>query len=595
MTEEFRVVDEPALSSDESRQILRRTWRRLHPYRRAIVFTAIVVVMQAAMMLAGPAIVRFGLDEGVREGDGGRLNLAVILYVITAALAYVFGRITIVMVGRIGEGFLKELRNTVFQHQMRMSMDFFDRNRTGTLVSRMTADIEALQELVSQGLSVFIVNILIFFGAFVVMALMSWQLTLIVLVSMPFVIVASAWFRRESNRAYLALRDQVGWTLTSLQEGLAGVRVVQAFAQEDPTQNRFEEINERQFEAHLETERIAAWYFPVIEVAQGFSIAAVLVVGGWLTTEQAVTLGTVVAFVLYLQNLFEPIQELGHLLNTVQASGAALQKLYGLLDEDPSISDAPDAVETPARGALVVDDVTFAYGGGDPVLRNVSISVAPGERLALVGPTGSGKSTLAKLMARLYDPTSGSVSYGEVDLRAATMRSVRERIVVVPQEGFLFDGTIRDNLLVGDASADDERLWGAVSDLALGDRFDAFPAGLDTIVHERGSNFSAGEKQLISIVRAALADPEVVVLDEATSSLDPGTELALERALERFTAGRTSIVVAHRLTTAERSDAVAVVQNGVLVEHGPHAELVNGEGPYAALYASWIGGLGGGT
>lgn len=547
------------------------------------------------MMLAGPAIVRFGLDEGVRAGDGSQLNLAVVLYLIAAVGAYIFGRMTITMIARIGEGFLRDLRNAVFRQQMRMSMDFYDKNRTGTLVSRMTADIEALQELVSQGLSMFIVNILIFFGAFVIMFLMSWQLTLVVLLSLPFVLKASAWFRRESHRAYLALRDQVGTTLTSLQEGLSGIRVVQAFAQEDPTRTRFDEVSEEQYRAHLETERIAAWYFPVIELAQGFSIAGVLILGGWLTTRDAVTLGTVVAFVLYLQTLFEPIQQLGQLFNTVQASGAALQKLYELLDEDPSVTEAPDAVALPARGVLAVDGVTFAYGSGEPVLNDVSLSVEPGHRLALVGPTGSGKSTLAKLMVRFYDPTAGSVSFGGVDLRDATLDSLRDRIIVVPQEGFLFDGTIRDNLVVGDADARDERLWSTVTSLGLRHRFDAFPDGLDTIVQERGSNFSAGEKQLISIVRAALADPEVVVLDEATSSLDPGTERAIESALEQLTQGRTVVVVAHRLTTAERADAVAVIQDGHLVEHGSHAELVRREGHYAALYASWISGLGSST
>ena len=586
---------ETSLTKDESRQVIRRTWRRLQPYRGAIYLTSVVVVLQAAMMLAGPAIVRFGIDEGVRAGDAGKLNLSVVLYLIAALLAYVFGRLTIMMIGRIGEGFLRELRNSVFRQQMRMSMDFFDRNRTGTLVSRMTADIEALQELVSQGLSVFIVNILIFFGAFVIMLLMSWQLTLVVLASLPFVVKASAWFRRESNRAYLALRDQVGTTLTSLQEGLSGIRVVQAFAQEDPTRTRFDEVSEEQYRAHLETERIAAWYFPVIELAQGFSIAGVLILGGWLTTRDAVTLGTVVAFVLYLQNLFEPIQQLGQLLNTVQASGAALQKLYELLDEEPAVVESPGAIDLPQRGLLLVDDVSFAYGGGERVLNDVTISVEPGHRLALVGATGSGKSTLAKLMVRFYDPTAGAVSFGGVDLRQATLSSLRDRIIVVPQEGFLFDGTIRDNLIVGDAGAGDERLQSAISDLDLRTRFDAFPDGLDTIVRERGSNFSAGERQLISIVRAALADPEVVVLDEATSSLDPGTEMAVERALERLTQGRTVVVVAHRLTTAERADAVAVVQDGRLVEYGPHSELVKREGPYADLYASWISGLGGGA
>ncbi|MCH7789907.1 MAG: ABC transporter ATP-binding protein, partial [Acidobacteria bacterium] len=534
MTAELLVVEEP-------KKVLRRTWSRLQRYRRLLVLASVVVVIQAGGTLAGPVIVKFGIDEGVRTGDTGQLDLAVVMFIFAALTTFVAGRAVIVLVGLIGEGFLRDLRRTVFEHQMRMSMDFFDRNRTGTLVSRMTADIEALQELVGQGLSAFIVGVLLFVGSFVVMFLLSWQLSLVALVAVPFVFKASSWFRRESHRAYLLLRDRVGTTLTTLQEGLSGVRVVQAFAQEPITRMRFEEDSERQFEAHLETERVAAWYFPVIELAQGWSIAAVLVLGGWLSTSGAVTVGTVAAFVLYLQNLYEPIQQLSQLLNTLQASAAALEKLYGLLDEQPSITDGEARVELPLSGALVVESVSFAYANGEPVLSNVSIRLEAGRRLALVGPTGAGKSTLAKLMVRFYDPTEGVVSFAGVDLRDTSLASLRKRIVVVPQEGFLFDGTVRDNLLIGDGSADDERLWQAIDELGLRDRFEAFGAELDTVVNERGANFSAGERQLISVVRSALENPAVIVLDEATSSLDPGTELIVERSIDRLTEGRTVV------------------------------------------------------
>jgi ATP-binding cassette subfamily B protein len=457
----------------------------------------------------------------------------------------------------------------------------------------MTADIDALQELVSQGLSMFIVNMVVLMGAIVIMVIMSWQLALGVLFVVPVLVQASRWFRRQSNEAYLQLRERVGSTLTSFQEGMAGVRVVQAFNQEDAFRRRFRDTNDAQYETNLHAERITAKYTTVIELTQGAAIATILVYGGWLTGQDVVTVGTLAAFVLYLQNLFEPIQQMSQLFNTIQAGGAALQQLYTLLDEAPAIRERTDAIDLPATGALEVEHVSFRYADGPRVLDDVTLVVRPGERLALVGRTGAGKSTLAKLMVRFYDPVAGGVRYGGVDLRDATLASLRQRIVVVPQEGFLFDGVIRNNIDIAKPGAGDAEIHAAIDALGLTERFAAFPDGLDTEVRERGANFSGGERQLVSLVRAALANPAVVVLDEATSSLDPGTELIVEHALERLMEGRTVVVIAHRLSTAERADRVAVVHDGLLAEVGPHAELVARDGPYAALFASWSGSSGG--
>jgi ATP-binding cassette subfamily B protein len=575
------------LSGRDKRHIVRRTWRLLRPHRRGLAAIAVLVTLQAGGMVAGPALVRYGIDDGVSAGDLGALDRAAALFVSAAVLAYVSGRLAIRAVARVGEAFLLDLRRRVFSHQLSLSMDFFDRNRTGTLVARMTADVEALQELVGQGLTMFVVNSLLLSGAVVVMIGMSWQLALGTLVVAPMVARATIRFRRDSNAAYLQLRESVGTNLSRIQEGLAGVRVVQAFNQEGAVVDGFDTTNEQLFGAHMRTERIAARYFPRIELAQGISIAVILGLGGHLSTRGTVTVGTVAAFVLYLQNLFEPIQQLSQLFNQLQASAASLHKLYGLLDEQPAVAERPGAIDLPERGTLEVDRVSFAYGSGPPVLRDVTLAVEPGERLALVGPTGAGKSTLAKLMARGYDPTSGTVTYGSVALRDGTLRSLRRRIVVVPQEGFLFSGTIRDNLLVGRPDATDEDVVSAIDVLGLRPRFDAFPGGLDAEVRERGANLSAGERQLVSLVRAGLADPGVLVLDEATSSLDPGTELAVEAALERLMVGRTVVLIAHRLSTAARADRVAVVSGGRLVEHGTHAELVARGGAYAGLFASW--------
>ncbi len=593
------VDDESRLDRDSARQVLRRLSRMLVPYRRPIIVATFVLVAQTGCLLAGPALVRAGVDHGLVARDAAALNRAAIAYLIVAVIGLVLGRAVIWLVARTGERFLRELRERLFRHMTSLSLDFFDREKTGRLVSRMTSDIDALQELISQGLVMFVQNFLIFVGAIVVIVTMSWQLSVGVLLIVPPVVFASRWFRARSNLAYLEVRERIGENLATLQEGLEGVRVVQAFGQERGWIKRFHSTNEHQYEANLETVRISAKYFPFVEFTGVVGVAVIVGLGGVLVDQSVVSVGTVLAFVLYLNNLFEPIQQLSQLYNTVQSAGAALHKIFGLLDTAPSIGEKPGAVDLPARGSLEVADVTFAYGNdlpdldgvvhplGPEVLRKVSIDVAAGERVALVGPTGAGKSTLAKLMARFYDPRAGTVSYGGIDLRNATLSSLRRTIVVVPQEGFLFAGNVRENIRIGRDGASDEEVEAAVAALGLEEIFAAFPDGLDTEVRERGSRLSAGEKQLVSLTRAALADPPVLVLDEATSNLDPGTEHAVERAMDRLTEGRTVVVVAHRLSTAARCDRIAVVDDGDVMEVGSHDELLARRGRYAALYAAW--------
>ena len=338
--------------------------------------------------------------------------------------------------------------------------------------------------------------------------------------------------------------------------------------------------------------RVSAWYLPVIEGAGVLTTAATLAVGGWLVHDGAITLGTVTFFVLTLSNLFEPLNQLSQLFNVLQSAGAGLHKLYELLDTEPEVSDPSAPVPLPSGGPVELVGASFAYGAGPVVLHDVDLRIAPGERLAVVGPTGAGKSTVAKLVARLYDPVSGAVRIGGVDLRDVALAELRRHVCVVPQEGFLFAGSIRENVRVGRDDATDAEVDAALEAVGALERFASLPEGLDTPVRERGSRLSAGEKQLVSLARAALADPEVLVLDEATSSLDPGTERLVEHALEVLMEGRTVVVIAHRLTTAERADRVAVVESGRIVELGRHDELARAEGPYAALYATWAAGAG---
>lgn len=585
------VTDEQ-LTREDAQRVLRRLRPMLAPYRAQIVGAVVLLTAQTACLLAGPLLVRRGIDQGLggarglRAGDASILNQSALAYVGVALLALLLGRISILVVARVGESFLRDLRVRVFRHLTTLGLDFFEREKTGRLVARMTSDVDAMQELIQMGLTAFVQNILLFSGAVVAIFVLSWQLALCTLVLVPPLVAGTRWFRRAANRAYLEVRERVGHNLATLQEGLAGVRVVQAFGQESAFTARFEETNEAQHDANVETARITVRYFPFVEYLGVMGIALIVGLGGWFTDQGIVTVGTVAAFVLYLNNLFEPIQQLSQIYNTVQSAGAALHKLFGLLDTRPSIAERPGAVDLPDHGAIELDHVSFAYGR-DLVLQDVSLTITDGERLALVGPTGAGKSTLAKLIARFYDPKTGAVRYGGVDLRDATLHSLRARIVVVPQEGYLFTGTIRDNVRVGRPGATDAEVEAALDRLGLLGRFRALPDGLDTEVRERGSRLSAGERQLVSLGRAALADPAVLVLDEATSNLDPGTERAVEIALEQLTERRTVVVVAHRLSTAARADRVAVIDGGRLVELGTHDELVRREGRYAALFASW--------
>ncbi|MFP5325911.1 MAG: ABC transporter ATP-binding protein, partial [Acidimicrobiia bacterium] len=528
------IVTDEKLGAEEAKRVVRRAFRMLRPYRREMVVAGCVVVVSTLAMLAGPFLVRYGIDEGLR-GEGGQpvLNRAAIAFIAVAVIALITQRAQILLITRIGEKFLRDLRIRVFDHLLRMSMGFYDKEQTGKLVARMTSDIDSLSELVQMGLVMFLTNLLLFVLTVVVLIAMSPTLALVCLIAVPPVIVASVRFRRESNKAYLTVRDRIGQTLSTFQEGVSGVRVIQAFAQEESQVSRFRRFNRAQLDANLHATKVSAYYFPVIEMAGIATTAAVVGIGGWLVTRGSVTVGTIAAFVLYLANLFEPIQQLSQLFNVLQSAGAALSKLFGLLDTPSPIQERPGAVDLPERGDIEVRDLSFSYAGpdGTPVLSSVDLRIAPGERVALVGPTGAGKSTLAKLIARMYDPTGGSVSYGGVDLRDATLSSLRKQMVVVPQEGHLFGGTILDNVRVANARATEEDVIAAMERIGVYAHFQRLPDGLNTVVQEQGANFSAGERQLVSLARAALADPGLLVLDEATSNLDPGTEHDVEAAL----------------------------------------------------------------
>ena len=582
------VEDDDKLNRTQTRVVLMRSIRMAGEFRRQAMWAMILVTISTICTLAGPVLVRHGIDAGIKAKDERALNFTVVAYLVVTAIAYVVGRAQYVSLNSAGEGFLRILRVKVFAQLQRQSMAFFDREKAGVLVARMTADIESMAELVQWGLMQFLSAGLLLFLAFFLLLSLSWQLTLITLIVFPFLIAASVKFQRDSSKAYLEVREKVGANLSALQEGITGVRVIQAYAREDEQIRRFEESNRALFRSHMHSVKVSTWYFGLIEFAGIASSALIIGIGGWLVHRGSVSLGTVVAFVLLLANLFDPVQQLSQLYNTLQSAAAALHKLFGILDATPDVDEVASPTELPATGDVVVNNITFSYAAGSrPALENVNLTLTAGTRLALVGPTGAGKSTLAKLMARLYDPQSGSVSFGGVDLRQASMEDLRRRIVVIPQEGFLFDGSVRDNLLIAKPTATETELLRALDNIGLRERFEALPEGLDTQVRERGSRLSAGERQLVALSRAALVDPAVLVLDEATSNLDPGTEMLVEAALEKLMVGRSVIVVAHRLSTVQRADKIAVVADAKISEIGTHDELIALNGHYALLASTW--------
>ncbi|MDK1019268.1 MAG: ABC transporter ATP-binding protein [Actinomycetota bacterium] len=556
---------------------------------------AVAVAMVATIVhLAGPLIIREGIDQGITAGNKRVILIAAAAYVAVLVIQYVAAAIAQWAVAVVGERYLVRLRALVFAKLLRLDMGFFSRSKSGVLVSRMTADIESLQEFASDGAILALTNLLTVVGVALALALIDWQMALGVFTVVAVLGGFSVIFQRQARRAYDQVRENIGRVLASLQEGITGVRVVQAFTQEQAQASTFGRINEKYFEANMSTARAISWYFPIVAFLRVVALVSALVIGGGRVADGSLSIGTLVAFLLYLDWFFQPIINLSIVYNLLQSALAALAKLFELIDERAVIDEKPGSYDLPEPlgGVVALEGVTFGYEPGLPVLDNVSVSVGAGERIAIVGETGSGKSTIAKLVMRFYDPDDGRVTVDGNDLRDITEASRVRSLALIPQDGFLFAGTLRENIAYADMTASDEAIWNVLRAMGIDGWVRSLPDGLETEVRERGGRFSAGERQLVALARAFLADPAVIVLDEATSNLDPETEADVEGALRVLLAGRTSIVIAHRLRSAERADRVVMVDAGRIIAEGTHLDLIESSPAYRRLVEVWQRGTG---
>ncbi|HWC47938.1 MAG TPA: ABC transporter ATP-binding protein [Solirubrobacterales bacterium] len=597
---------------DQRGRKVRWMLRLLRPYRGRLILMFTALLLETAAALAPPYLLGKAIDSGIRAGDVAALDWIVGAFLLATVVYAVATYWETYLVGWVGTRALQDLRERIFVHLQAMSIGFFTRRSPGVLISRMTNDVEAMNQLVTNGLVTIFNSTLTLVGVVVILLVLDVKLALITFVTFPLLAVASVIFRIVSAGTYRATRERIAAVTAYLQETLSGVRIVRSFGQEPRHLAQMTELNEQNRDVNMKTVYLNASYFPAVELLAAVGTAVILLYGGSQAINGAIEVGVVVAFVGYLTRFFEPIQELSQLYTTYQQGMAALDKIFDLLDTPSDMVDAPGAIDPGTlRGEIELEGVWFSYaegakpGDAEPAgrngtgrdgavpddelwaLRDVDLHVPPGQTLALVGATGAGKSTFAKLVARFYDPQKGTVRVDGHNLCGVQQQALRRQLGIVPQEGFLFSGSVRENVAFGRPDASEEEIEAAIAAVGATDFVAKLPQGLNTEVGERGIQLSAGQRQLVAFARALLAEPRILILDEATSNVDVRTEKTIERGLERLLHGRTAIVIAHRLSTIRRAGKIVVLEHGQIAEQGTHDNLINANGPYSKLYGAW--------
>jgi ATP-binding cassette subfamily B protein len=572
-------------TSRRLRKLVRYAW----PYKGRSTAAIAALLVATAATIAGPVLVKQAIDDGITPGDFGKVEFWVAVYLVVAVAGWLVGIAQSYLTSWVGERMLTDLRRDLFGHLQTLDLGYYERVKAGVVISRVTNDIEALDSLVTDGPATLVQNTITLVGSAAVLLYIDWRLALATLTVFPGMFIGTIIFRHYSARAYRKTRERLAEVTASLQEDISGVRVIQAFRREHANYRRFTAINDEYRRANMTTVNAASIYFPYVSLLSGAALAVVLAYGGILVFDGSLTAGDLFVFIGLLANFFDPVQQLSQFYQQFLAGMAALDKIFDVMDTQPGMTDSKGATELPeVTGDVRFEHVSFSYGGDVEVLHDVDFGVRAGQTVALVGHTGAGKSTLVKLLTRFYDPTAGRITIDGHDLRDVSMRSVRSQLGIVPQESFLFSGSVRENIAFGRPEASLEEVRAAAQAVGAAEFIEALPEGYDTEIQERGARLSIGQRQLVAFARALLADPRLLILDEATSSVDIPTEARIEQALATLLRGRTAFVVAHRLSTIRNADLIVVLEYGKVIEAGTHEQLIARRGRYYSLYDDWV-------